>query len=130
MQVQQVESENRRGVIRITPFEFANMLANAQRLDRWSDRQNKNRSRQIFWSSVFGALALVMSPIPFWIRYELGPRNLLGVWSFASLLGVLIVCFVIFLSALFTRVEKVDAVNRLVNSIQTLPNANSARMSN
>ena len=130
MQVQQVESDNRRGVIRITPFEFAKMLADAQRLDRWSARQNKNRSRQIFWSSVFGTLALAMSPIPFWIRYELGPKNLLGAWSFASLLGVLIVCFVIFINALFTRVNKVDAVSHLMNSIQMLPNANSARMSN
>jgi hypothetical protein len=130
MQVQQSENENRRGVIRITPFEFAYMIANAQRLDRWASRKNKSRSRQIFWSSVFGALVLVMSPIPFWIRYELGTRNLLGAWSFASLLGVLIVCVVIFISSLLTMVEEVDAVDRLASSVQTLPNANSARMSN
>jgi hypothetical protein len=127
MQVQQAKYDSRRGMLRITPFEFAKMVTNAQGLDDWASRQNKNRSRQIFWSSVCGILVLAMSPIPFWIKYELGPNDLFGAWTFASLLCVFIVCLFVFINALLTRMQEVDYVNCLTSSVIALPSYNSAR---
>lgn len=126
MQVRQIE--DRRGVILITPLEFTKMLADAQKLDAWAKRENKNRRRQIFWSSVCGALVLIVAPIPFWIKHELGPNDSLGAWSFSSLLSTLIVCLIFLASSICKRVEKVDAVDRLMNSVQV--SSNSTRISN
>jgi hypothetical protein len=128
MQIQQIEHEDRRGMLLITPIELYKMLADAQELDNWAKRENKNMNRQIFWSSACGVLTLVLSPIPFWIKHELGPNNLLGAWSFASLLCMLIVCLFVLASSLLKKSIKADAVERLINSIQV--SSNSSRITN